>query len=169
MGSKVAPTILLACLAVVLASDAVFAVITVQIGGATRLGSSSTRSRERYHCFWDCDLVGCQLTRDDDECAYDCEKICRPKYDYSGRSGDASAGSAIAKASGAESLPESELKPKSASDDAAPAAAAAANQVSGSGIDNDILSGKCLVSQEADRLLRRNCCKFLTLIVSKSN
>lgn len=61
------------------------AVITVQIGGASRL-STLNRQRDRYSCFWDCDLVGCQIARDDDECAYDCEKICRVKYDYSARS-----------------------------------------------------------------------------------
>lgn len=68
------------------------AVITVQIGGATRLNSLS-RQRDRYSCYWDCDLVGCQIARDDDECAYDCEKICRVRYDYSavGRSGSADA------------------------------------------------------------------------------
>lgn len=96
-------------LLVALAAQSVFAVITVQIGGATRLNSLS-RQRDRYSCYWDCDLVGCQIARDDDECAYDCEKICRVRYDYTGRSGALNAGAA-----------ESELKPKSAGEPAKPA------------------------------------------------
>lgn len=91
---------------VALAAQSVFAVITVQIGGATRLNSLS-RQRDRYNCYWDCDLVGCQIARDDDECAYDCEKICRVRYDYTGRSG----------ASNGDSV-ESGLKPKSAGEPA---------------------------------------------------
>lgn len=91
--------ILVGLIALALAVESVSGVITVQIGGATRLTTLS-RSRDRYNCYWDCDLVGCQIARDDDECAYDCEKICRIKYDYAtvGRSG-----------SGANS----DLKPKS--------------------------------------------------------
>lgn len=84
-----------------LAAQTVFAIITVQIGGATRL-NSLTRQRDRYNCYWDCDLVGCQIARDDDECAYDCEKICRVRYDYAGRSGAVNLDSA------------NDLKPKSA-------------------------------------------------------
>lgn len=81
-------TIILSVVVAALCAQSVLAVITVQIGGATRLNSLS-RNRERYNCYWDCDLVGCQIARDDDECAYDCEKICRIRYDYSatGRSG----------------------------------------------------------------------------------
>lgn len=89
------------------AAQSVLAVITVQIGGATRLNSLS-RQRDRYNCYWDCDLVGCQIARDDDECAYDCEKICRVRYDYSGRSGALNADST------ASASASSELKPKSA-------------------------------------------------------
>lgn len=82
------------CVALALAAalESVSAVITVQIGGATRLNSLS-RQRERYSCYWDCDLVGCQIARDDDECAYDCEKICRVKYDYAAARSGAAAGS----------------------------------------------------------------------------
>lgn len=75
----------LGAMALLVAIQVASAVITVQIGGATRL-SSLNRQRERYSCYWDCDLVGCQIARDDDECAYDCEKICRLRYDYAGRS-----------------------------------------------------------------------------------
>lgn len=102
------------------AFESASAVITVQIGGATRLTSPS---RSRYHCYWDCDLVGCQLTRDDDECAYDCEKICRPRYDYLGRSGagestvnEKSAGGQASSTTGGNE-PETELKPKTGADD----------------------------------------------------
>lgn len=100
--------ILIGLVALALAIESVSGVITVQIGGATRLTSLS-RSRDRYNCYWDCDLVGCQIARDDDECAYDCEKICRIRYDYAtvGRSGSAQAAA------------NSDLKPKS---DAVPAA-----------------------------------------------
>ena len=93
--------ILVALVALALTIETVSGVITVQIGGATRL-SSLSRSRDRYNCYWDCDLVGCQIARDDDECAYDCEKICRIRYDYAtvGRSGSQNA------------LANSDLKPK---------------------------------------------------------
>ena len=100
------------------------AVITVQIGGANRL-SSLSRSRDRYRCYWDCDLVGCQIAREDDECAYDCEKICRVKYDYMGRSGSDPTG---APQSGAE-----QLGPKSGAPEAAPATGA-----------DELLGGECL-------------------------
>lgn len=90
------------------------AVITVQIGGATRLNTIS-RQRERYNCYWDCDLVGCQIARDDDECAYDCEKICRVRYDYAGRTGAASNANAAERSAPATGdTNSSELKPKSA-------------------------------------------------------
>lgn len=81
-------SLVLVIVASALAFESALAVITVNIGGATRLNSLS-RQRERYNCYWDCDLVGCQIARDDDECAYDCEKICRVRYDYAatGRSG----------------------------------------------------------------------------------
>jgi len=81
-------SLLVGLVALAVAVQSVCGVITVQIGGATRLGSLN-RQRERYNCYWDCDLVGCQIARDDDECAYDCEKICRVRYDYaaSARSG----------------------------------------------------------------------------------
>jgi hypothetical protein len=94
--------IIVGLVAMALAIESAAAVITVQIGGATRLTSLS-RSRDRYNCYWDCDLVGCQIARDDDECAYDCEKICRIRYDYAtvGRSG------------GSQAAANSELKPKS--------------------------------------------------------
>lgn len=119
----------MATLALALLTESAMAVITVQIGGATRLGSS-VRSRERYHCFWDCDLVGCQLTRDDDECAYDCEKICRPKYDYSGRSD----------AAGAQ---ESELKPKSsANQEQDKTSSSSSSQPIVGNENNDIVSGQ---------------------------
>lgn len=75
-------------LAVVIESS--LASITVQIGGASRLNSLN-RQRERYQCKWDCDLVGCQITHDDDECDYECNKVCRVTYDYAatGRSDQA--------------------------------------------------------------------------------
>lgn len=95
--------VLFGFLTLALAVECSLAVITVQIGGATRL-SSLSRQRDRYSCYWDCDLVGCQIARDDDECAYDCEKICRVKYDYAARSG-------AADTSGADSLaPKSNLE-----------------------------------------------------------
>lgn len=104
---------LLCLFALAMAIESVAGVITVQIGGATRL-SSLSRQRDRYNCYWDCDLVGCQIARDDDECAYDCEKICRVRYDYAavGRSGGAAG---------------SDLKPKSdasTADEPAPASGA---------------------------------------------
>lgn len=134
MHAKVGNLTLLAlgALVLALAIDSAYGIITVQIGGATRLTSPS---RSRYHCYWDCDLVGCQLTRDDDECAYDCEKVCRPRYDYLGRSDSsaaASSGSPVEKAA----LPvneDTELKPKSAVESA---------QQPGNAIDNDINLGK---------------------------
>lgn len=89
-------------MAVLVAVQSVSCVITVQIGGATRLNSLS-RQRERYNCYWDCDLVGCQIARDDDECAYDCEKICRVRYDYA--------------ATGRSQLGGEKLEPKSSSSD----------------------------------------------------
>lgn len=138
MHTKVGNLTLLAVgsLILALAIDGAYGIITVQIGGATRLTSPS---RSRYHCYWDCDLVGCQLTRDDDECAYDCEKVCRPRYDYLGRSDSnsaaASSGSPVEKAA----LPvndDTELKPKSA------ATAESVQQPSANAIDNDINLGK---------------------------
>lgn len=87
--------ILMGLVSMALAVELGQAVITVQIGGASRL-SSLTRQRDRYNCYWDCDLVGCQIARDDDECAYDCEKICRIRYDYAGRSGGQTAAAAAA-------------------------------------------------------------------------
>lgn len=96
---------LLMGLALCLLVQTSLAVITVQIGGATRLGTT-LRQRERYQCYWDCDLVGCQLRSDDDECAYDCDKVCRPKYDYSARSDLALPVASL----------EGELKPKSANE-----------------------------------------------------
>ena len=114
--ASVSSGLLVGAIALFLAIESSYAVITVQIGGATRL-TSPTRSR--YHCYWDCDLVGCQLTRDDDECAYDCEKICRPRYDYLGRSGAEQGASGLEKAAAtagtAAGSAERELKPKSAS------------------------------------------------------
>lgn len=89
--------ITLCVLALAVAIQTVSSVITVQIGGATRL-TTLNRQRDRYRCYWDCDLVGCQIARDDDECAYDCEKICRLRDDYaaaSGRSGAESKASAV--------------------------------------------------------------------------
>lgn len=68
-------------LAIVLSYAYVSCIITVNIGGANRL-TSLDRQQNRYNCYWDCDLVGCQISSDDDECAYDCEKICRPRYDW---------------------------------------------------------------------------------------
>jgi len=97
---KIIARSLLALTLLCLSLEVAMAVITVQIGGATRLGSL-TRQRDRYNCYWDCDLVGCQIARDDDECAYDCEKICRIRYDYAGRSGSPAA-------------PADQLAPKSA-------------------------------------------------------
>lgn len=108
MKAKIGAQLLLITLVLALITESTLAVITVQIGGATRLGTS-VRSRERYSCYWDCDLVGCQLTREDDECAYDCEKICRAKYDYSGRSDSGLPAKAAAAL-------DSELKPKSANE-----------------------------------------------------
>ena len=98
-GARIA---LIGLIAMVLAVETVSGVITVQIGGATRLTSLS-RQRDRYNCYWDCDLVGCQIARDDDECAYDCEKICRVRYDY-----------AAVGRSGTETDASSDLRPKSA-------------------------------------------------------
>lgn len=90
--------------------ETVSGVITVQFGGANRLTTTLTRQRQRdrYNCYWDCDLVGCQIARDDDECAYDCEKVCRVRYDYAtvGRSGSEDQAAAAAAANSA-------LKPKS--------------------------------------------------------
>lgn len=126
----------LSVLALALVAHSVAAVITVQIGGVSRL-NSLTRNRERYSCFWDCDLVGCQIARDDDECAYDCEKICRLRYDYSatGRSG---ANSEQTPASGADS----ELAPKSS-----PVAGDASGKSSDNLADNELpaelTGGKC--------------------------
>lgn len=99
--------IILILLAMALAIESVSGVITVQIGGATRLTSLS-RQRDRYNCYWDCDLVGCQIARDDDECAYDCEKICRVRYDYAtvGRSGSAAAANSDLKPKSGASVPE---------------------------------------------------------------
>lgn len=130
MNFKLISSILLGALAIAITMESTMAVITVQIGGATRL-TNSVRSRDRYHCFWDCDLVGCRLTRDDDECAYDCEKICKPKYDYSGRS-DAEAGAAVA-------IQDSELKPKSSVNQEAEQTAPSAQSLNG---DNDVVSGQ---------------------------
>lgn len=108
-------TVILSVIVAALCAQSVLAVITVQIGGATRLNSlSRQRERERYNCYWDCDLVGCQIARDDDECAYDCEKICRIRYDYtaSGRSGViGGASSSSPSVSGASSIEG--LQPKS--------------------------------------------------------
>lgn len=98
--------LLVGLLAVAVSIESAAGVITVQIGGATRLNSLS-RQRDRYNCYWDCDLVGCQIARDDDECAYDCEKICRVRYDYAaGRSGAPTASGPAAK-SGQELAPKS--------------------------------------------------------------
>lgn len=107
-------------MALLLAVQSATAIITVQIGGATRLNSLS-RQRERYSCYWDCGLVSCKfLDDDDDTCAYDCEKICRVRYDYAGRSGSNS--NAPAQASGASAAgiqvasgasASTELRPKS--------------------------------------------------------
>lgn len=121
-------------LALIVAINSVAAVITVQIGGSSRLTSLS-RSRDRYNCYWDCDLVGCQIARDDDECAYDCEKICRVRYDYAGRSG--AAGSEMKPKAGASASPLADsLTGKSGS------AAAVGPQVQASGSEptaiNDI-------------------------------
>ena len=104
--------VLFGLLAMALAVQIVAGVITVQIGGATRL-TSLNRQRDRYNCYWDCDLVGCQIARDDDECAYDCEKICRVRYDYAtaARSGADSPSKA-----GAAPTEELLLKPKSGAD-----------------------------------------------------
>lgn len=105
--------IIVGLFAIALAIETVAGVITVQIGGATRLTSLS-RQRDRYNCYWDCDLVGCQIARDDDECAYDCEKICRVRYDYAavGRSGtqQASANSDLKPKSGAPLADETKLQ-----------------------------------------------------------
>lgn len=100
--------ILIGLVAMALAIESVSGVITVQIGGANRLTSVS-RSRDRYNCYWDCDLVSCQIDLDDDECAYKCEKVCRIRYDYAtvGRSG------------GSQAAASSDLQPKSGA--AAPA------------------------------------------------
>lgn len=105
-------------MALLLAVQSATAIITVQIGGATRLNSLS-RQRERYSCYWDCGLVSCKfLDDDDDTCAYDCEKICRVRYDYAGRSGtnsnaptQASGATGVQVASGASA--STELRPKS--------------------------------------------------------
>lgn len=115
-----------------------YAVITVQIGGATRL-SSLSRNRDRYNCYWDCDLVGCQIARDDDECAYDCEKICRIRYDYVGRSGQSGAAGAAsgssAQLAGATGRGDEQLGPKSG----APEPVAA---VEGEQLPAELLGGK---------------------------
>lgn len=101
--------VILSVVVAALCAQSVLAVITVQIGGATRLNSLS-RQRERYNCYWDCDLVGCQIARDDDECAYDCEKICRIRYDYTATGRSSANGS-----SGSQDGASSEaLQPKSA-------------------------------------------------------
>ena len=125
-----APQLVLAVCALAVAAQTVAAVITVQIGGATRLGSSLSRQRERYNCFWDCDLVGCQIARDDDECAYDCEKICRVRYDYAGRSDALSAAAAAAP-------PNSDLRPKTGAAEPAPESVAPA------GSEPELVAGKC--------------------------
>lgn len=86
-----------------------FAGITVQIAGASRLGNP-LRSSTRYSCYWDCNLVACHLTRENDDCDYTCHKVCRPKYDYSARS-DSSSDDDI----NIGEPQESDLKPKSSS------------------------------------------------------
>lgn len=115
-------TLLASLLVLLVTIQVVSCVITVQIGGATRLNSLS-RQRDRYSCYWDCDLVGCQIARDDDECAYDCEKICRVKYDYAaaGRSGQGAL---------------SELKPKSGAPVEQP------NEPAVAGDESELLGGK---------------------------
>lgn len=113
-----AAVVLGAGVALALLAQTVAAVITVQIGGATRL-SSVGRQRDRYNCYWDCDLVGCQIARDDDECAYDCEKICRVRYDYAARSGPAAPGHELRPKSGAQEPaagPEPEPEPELANE-----------------------------------------------------
>lgn len=108
---------IIALLSTALLIQDTLATITVQIGNGLRIstgGSTSAiisqpRIRDNYRCYWDCDLVGCQLTRHNDECAYDCEKVCKPRFDYMGRS-DVNPSQELAAGSGAES----ELKPKSA-------------------------------------------------------
>lgn len=92
--------VLVSLLLLTIAVESCLCVITVQIGGATRL-SSLSRQRDKYSCYWNCDLVGCQIASDDDECAYECEKICRVRYD-----------SAVAR-SGADQAANDALKPKS--------------------------------------------------------
>lgn len=121
---------LVGLLAMIVAIESVSAVITVQIGGATRL-TSLNRQRDRYNCYWDCDLVGCQIARDDDECAYDCEKICRVRYDYSavGRSGSNSVAAAASNLN-------SDLKPKSG------APQATEEKVESNDLPNELIGGK---------------------------
>lgn len=138
------PTISAVCvaLALALAVQSVSAVITVQIGGATRLNSLSRqrereRERERYSCYWDCDLVGCQIARDDDECAYDCDKICRVKYDY--------AAAAAAGRSGAAPSPDSgKSETLSGKSGAAPAPVAVASEepAAANDISSEMIGGK---------------------------
>lgn len=140
---SISTSIAICCLTLALALDCAYGIITVQIGGATRLTSPS---RSRYHCYWDCDLVGCQLTRDDDECAYDCEKVCRPRYDYLGRSGSEAApavsgrvsesSSSSEAGSAAISSADTELKPKSGASSESVAQPAIGSS------ENEINSGK---------------------------
>lgn len=97
--------------------------ITVTIGNGVRISAQGTQTRYKdpYKCYWDCDLVGCQLSRFDDECAYDCEKVCRSRYDYVGRSdnGAIAAAAAAAEAASNNNIPtDNELKPKSSAPDA---------------------------------------------------
>lgn len=100
---------ILASFFLLLVVDYATASITVSIGNGLRItAGTQTRYRDPYKCYWDCDLVGCQLSRYDDECAYDCEKVCRSRYDYTGRSDPN--GSVGPKSLGSET----ELNPKSA-------------------------------------------------------
>lgn len=127
-------SVLLASLALAVAVQSVAGVITVQIGGANRL-TTLNRNRERYSCYWDCDLVGCQIAHDDDECAYDCEKICRVRYDYAAGRSDAPA------SSGGSS---DELKPKSGALDSLVAKLEAKSAEAGSDkeVSPELLGGK---------------------------
>lgn len=133
------------CVALALAAavESVAGVITVQIGGATRLNSLS-RQRDRYSCYWDCDLVGCQIARDDDECAYDCEKICRVRYDYAS---SAAAAGAAAGRSGATPPAAVDPKPeglsgKSGAPIAGESAAAAAAAESLNEMGSELIGGE---------------------------
>lgn len=126
-------------LALAVAVESVSGVITVQIGGATRLNSlSRQRERERYSCYWDCDLVGCQIARDDDECAYDCEKICRVRYDYAsaaGRTGASASAEPTAKA-------DATLSGKSAA-----AVGSGENIVSENDINSELIGGEFITTR----------------------